>query len=155
MVKINYFIIPLCVFLTALVGSLLTSGGMEWYQSTQIPSWTPSGSVIGAVWTILFILIALSLFVFWNKTPHTGTFSHILTFFIINAILNVGWSFFFFNQHWIGVAVGGALALGVSVIVLIFLLWPKSRIASLLLVPYAGWVFFASYLTYNIWLLNR
>lgn len=153
--KLNYIVIPLITFLTALSGSLLTSGGMKWYKSIKLPSWTPAGSVIGAVWTILFILAAICALIVWNKFPHDGRWQLIVAIFILNAILNVFWSFLFFNQHWLGVAAFESAALGLSVLALVILIWPGSVLAASLLIPYAAWVGFATFLTYTVWTLNK
>jgi tryptophan-rich sensory protein len=152
--KLNYIVIPLIVFLVALAGSLITSGGMDWYKTIRLPDWTPSGAVIGAAWTIIFILAAISVLVFWNKFPRGKKFNWIFLIFFINALLNILWSYLFFGQHLIGWAVWGAGLLGLSVILLIALIRPVSHLASVLLFPYAIWVIFATYLTYTVWNLN-
>ncbi len=152
--RLNYVIIPLVAFLTALLGSLLTSRAMDWYKSIAKPSWTPPGSIIGAVWTILFILGAISALIVWNGLPHDTHFKWIIAVFIINAILNVGWSWLFFGQHVLGLAIFEAGLLGLSVLALIILIWPGSRLAASLLIPYAAWVCFATFLTYKVWSLN-
>jgi benzodiazapine receptor len=152
--KLNYIIIPLITFLTALSGSLLTSRGMDWYKTIVKPSWTPAGSLIGTVWTILFILGAISALIVWNRLPHDNRFKWIIAVFIINAILNVGWSFLFFNQHLLLTAIFEAALLGASVVALVILIWPLSRLAASLLIPYAVWVLFATFLTYKVWSLN-
>jgi len=152
--KLNHIIIPLITFLTALSGSLLTSGGMDWYKTIAKPSWTPAGSVIGTVWTVLFILAAISALIVWNRLPHDNRFKWIIAIFILNAILNVGWSWLFFNQHQLGAAIFEANLLAASVVALVILIWPGSRLAASLLIPYAAWVAFATFLTYKVWSLN-
>lgn len=152
--KLNYIIIPLVTFLTALLGSLLTSGGMNWYKTIGKPSWTPDGSLIGTVWTIIFILATISALIVFNKIPHDSRFKWIIAIFILNAVLNVLWSFLFFNQHLLGPAIFEAGLLGLSVLALIISIWPGSHLAASLLIPYAAWVFFATFLTYKVWSLN-
>lgn len=152
---IQYILIPLAIALTAFIGGKITSVGMDWYKSINIPSWTPPGSVIGIVWTIIFILTAISAIIFWNKVPLGNVFYWILGFFIANLLLNILWSALFFGLHYIGLAVIEALVLDLSVIVIMVLLYPFSKLASMLLLPYAVWTAFASYLTYSVWFLNR
>ena len=153
--KMSFIFIPLTVFGVAAFGSWLTGGGMEWYKTINLPAFTPPGSVIGAVWTIIFILTAISALIFWQKAPRDKRFSWAATFFILNGALNIFWSYLFFNRHWLGAAVWEAGILDLSVIVLIILIWPVSRLASTLLMPYAVWTTFATYLTYVIWSLNK
>lgn len=153
--KINYFLIPLIVLLVSFLGGQITGSGMDWYKTIKLPSWTPPGWVIGLVWTFIFILCAISVILFWNLQPKPIYFYWIIGLFILNAIFNIFWSYLFFGQHLIGLAVIEAFLLGLSVLALILLIWPFSLLVASLLIPYCGWVFFATYLTYNIWLLNK
>jgi tryptophan-rich sensory protein len=152
--KLNYFIIPLITIVTAWLGSYLTSGGMTWYKTINLSVWIPSGAFIGAVWTVLFILATISALIVWNSEISDERLALIVIVFILNALLNVGWSLLFFNLHFIGWAVLEAGILGLSVLALIILIWPISALASVLLIPYAIWVAFATYLTYSVYLLN-
>jgi len=152
--KLNYIIIPLIVFLVAFAGSLITSGGMDWYKTINLPAWTPPGSVIGAVWTTIFILSAISALIVWNRFPRGRRFSWIFIIFIINALLNIFWSYLFFGKNLLDFAFWEAGFLFISVVLLVILIRPVSRLAAILLYPYAIWVAFATYLTYAAWMLN-
>ena len=152
--KPNYIIIPLITIVVATMGSFLTSRGMDWYQTIALPAWTPSGAIIGAVWMVLFILTTISALIVWNKIERTWVYRHIIRFFILNAILNVLFSATFFSAHLFGVAVFDAAVLCLTVVILIALIWRFSRMAALLLVPYAAWTAFAAYLTYAVMVLN-
>ncbi|MBW3016168.1 tryptophan-rich sensory protein [Candidatus Woesearchaeota archaeon] len=153
--KLNYFIIPLITVLVAVVGSFLTSGDMVWYKTLKLPSIAPPGWFIGLVWNVIFILATISALIVWNTMQKHDNFSIIIGLFVVNALLNVFWSFLFFNQHLILPAVFDAGLLGLSVYALIFFIWRFSPLAAGLLIPYAVWVTFATYLNYLIWLLNR
>jgi tryptophan-rich sensory protein len=153
-VRKNYIFIPLTVIVVAVLGGLLTAGGMGWYKTISLPSWTPSGRFIGTVWTIIFILSAISALLVWNKFTRGARFKWTAAIFIANAVLNVGWTFLFFNRHMLLSSVWEAGLLSASVIALIVLIWPRSRLAAALLVPYALWAPFALYLTYAVWILN-
>ena len=151
--KPNYFIIPLITILVSVLGNYFTATGVSgWYKTLTLPSFTPPGYVIGIVWTIIFILSTVAALIIWNR----GAFKPLLVgeFFILNAALNVFWSFLFFNQHQIGVSILEMLALNVTTLILIVLIWPKSKVAASLLIPYFAWVTFATYLAYSIWQLN-
>jgi tryptophan-rich sensory protein len=153
--KWHFILIPSSVLAAALAGSFLTGGGMDWYKTIKLPSWTPPGSVIGAVWTAIFILTAISAILVWNKVPAGSRFTWIVVIFILNGLLNIFWSYLFFNRHWLNAAIWEAGALDLSVIALIILIWPVSRSAAILLLPYTAWTTFATYLTYVVWSLNR
>jgi tryptophan-rich sensory protein len=152
--KLNYLLIPLFIFATGAVGSLITDQGMEWYKTINLPNWTPQGAVIGSVWTILFILAIISFLIFWNKSNDNKKRDLALVFFALSGVLNTLWSFLFFGQHYILAAVFESALLAISVITLIFLMKPVSKISSLLFLPYFLWVCFATYLTFAVWQLN-
>ncbi|MDD4319356.1 MAG: tryptophan-rich sensory protein [Candidatus Peribacteraceae bacterium] len=162
----SYLIIPLLAFVTATVGGFFTNVGLDsWYLALPKPAWTPPGGVIGSVWTVLYILATISALIVWNNIRRVSAhaertkkrdarFWWIIAVFVLNAFLNAFWSYVFFYRHWLGAAIIEAAALGLSVVVLMVLIWPRSKTASLLLLPYALWVGFATYLTYSVWILN-
>lgn len=156
--KPNHILIPLFTFLVSYSGSMFTSSGMEWYATINKPTWTPDGSIIGLVWTAIFILATLSALRIWNKRyTKTERYNHILwimVLFIVNGILNIEWSFLFFYMHSTYFAAIEAGILGLSVLALMLVIWPVSKLGSLLLLPYFGWVSFATYLTYLIYTMN-
>jgi len=156
--KPNYILIPLFAFLVSYSGSMFTSTGMGWYAGINKPVWTPPGMIIGLVWTVIFILSALSALRVWNKKyTKVERYNHILwimILFVVNGILNIEWSFLFFYMHNMYFAAIEAGVLGLSVLALILVIWPVSRLASALLLPYLGWVSFATYLTYIVYTMN-
>lgn len=151
---LNYLIIPLVTLATALGGSWITNGGMEWYKTIKLPSIAPAGSFIGMVWTIIFILATISAILFWNSGRGVN-FKLIVALFIANALLNVLWSTLFFGFGQIGWSIVEMIVLNLSNLALIILLWQGNLASALLLVPYFLWVSFATYLAYSIWGLNK
>lgn len=149
-------LIPATTVGVAVLGSSLTASGMEWYRGINLPSWTPDGSVIGTVWTVIFILATVSAILVKNYpgAKHADRVPWIMAAFLLNAALNVAWSWLFFRLHLIGWAAWEAALLGLSVVALIVLIRPISKVASGLLVPYAVWVAFATFLTFSVWRLN-
>jgi len=130
---------------------------MDWYKTINLPSFTPAGGIIGTVWTIIFILTTISAIIVFTRDDEQTTRAQkwrIGALFIANALLNIFWSYLFFTQHEIGWATGEALILNLSVIFLIVCIWPISKTASILLLPYTAWVTFATYLSYIVYTLN-
>jgi translocator protein len=152
--RLNYVIIPLFVFLFAFIGSLVTRQGMDWYEGLILPSFTPSGAIISSAWSIIFVLTAISVLIYWSRAYRNLRFVIVISIFIINAILNVLWSYLFFGLHFVGASILEMIFLEATIITLIVLIRRTSRIASILLYPYAIWVIFATFLAYNILLLN-
>ena len=152
--KLNYFLIPLITIITSIGGNLATSKGMDWYKTLNLPRFTPPGSTIGLVWTVIFILTTISALIFWNQVPRGQKFYLITFLFLTNAFLNFFWSLLFFGLQQIGIAILEMVILEATVVSLIILLWPLSRLASLLLVTYGVWVIFATFLAISVWRLN-
>jgi len=152
MKKISIYLgIPLLMVLVSVVGSAFTNIGLEgWYDSLILPEFTPPGGVIGLVWTIIYILTAISAILFYRNHQD----SRVTLTLVVNLLLNVSWSYVFFTAHLIGLAVLWAGTLGLSVLVLMVLMRKKSRVSALLLTPYLVWTSFATYLNYVIYTLN-
>jgi len=149
--KIKWIPLVLCiviVFSVALIGSLFTSQAVntDWYDSIK-PSITPPSFVFPIVWNILFFLIALSLYFAWIKGKGSER-KKIFIVFVINFILNILWSFFYFKLKNPGLAFIDIILLVVSIISMIYVCWKIDKKAAYLLVPYLLWVCFASVLNY-------
>lgn len=132
-----------------------------WYKGLTLPPIAPSGFVIGIIWTIIFILTAISAIKIWdafhsskrNKSEISHFYS-ILGLYITNAFLNAGWSFLFFTKSLILASIIEMVVLNLTVAMLIFFNWRFSKLASYLLIPYFVWVCFATALAIEIWLVN-
>ena len=153
---LSYILIPLITILVAFVGGRLTAASVKtWYKTIRKPTWTPPGAVIGTVWTVLYVLAAISALIVWNLPGGASVSATIAVLFILNAVVNVFWSYVFFYLHRPGPAIWVCLFLDLTIVLLIQFISPLSMLAAWLLVPYAAWVTFASYLNYRVWAMNR
>jgi tryptophan-rich sensory protein len=125
----------------------------SWYQTIQKPSWNPPNWIFGPVWTILYVLMGISLFLVWKSSASQKRSAIVL--FTLQLILNFFWSFIFFKQHKIGFAFAEILALWLMILLTIFAFARINKLAAWLLVPYISWVSFAAILNYTIWQLNN
>ena len=141
------------VFAVAALGGALTDIG-AWYKALQKPSWQPPDWLFGPVWTTIFTLIAISAASAWRDAPDAGTRGQIVGLFMLNGILNVLWSLLFFYLRRPDWALIEVVALWLSIVALILMLWRFSMRASLLLLPYLAWVSLAAYLNLTIVRLN-
>lgn len=154
--KPAYIIIFTIVLIVASLGSFFSGQGLAgWYQTLALPSSTPPGWIIGIVWTIIYVLSAISAIIFWNKAPRNEKFWIIVLLFLVNAFLNILWSYLFFSRHLIFTALIEMIFLELTIVGLISLLRVDARNAAYLLFPYFVWVLYATYLTSIIWRLNR
>jgi tryptophan-rich sensory protein len=134
----------------ALVGGLATDTSSEWYRGLDRPSWQPPGAVFGPVWTVLYVLIAVSATLAYRSVPDAARRRLILGLFAANLVLNLAWTWIFFQAQAPTAAGIEILVLLATTLALIVLLWPHSRVAAFALVPYAAWIAFASALTWAI-----
>jgi translocator protein len=137
----------------ALAGGLLTEIG-PWYRGLKKPSFQPPDWLFGPAWTVIYTLTAIAAALAWRDAPTDGARSLVVTVFVINAILNIAWSFFFFKLKQPSWALIEVALLWASVLSLVVVAWPISRLAGLMLVPYLAWVSFASILNWAIVRLN-
>ena len=72
----------------------------------------------------------------------------------VNVVLNAAWSWLFFGQRWIGLALVDIVFIWLTIIAFIVVAWPKNRLASLLFIPYLAWVSLATALNFTIWRMN-
>jgi tryptophan-rich sensory protein len=138
-----------------LIGSLYTFDAVrEWYPTLVKPSWNPPSWIFGPVWTTLYTMIGVSLYLMWTRHVGKRVRGLWLRVFALQLALNALWSILFFGKQLLGVAFAEIIVLLCSIITLIVLAWHTDRRVSALLVPYAAWVSFAAYLNYTIWQLN-
>jgi len=124
-----------------------------WYATLIKPSFNPPNGIFAPVWTLLYIMMGIALYLIW-KQPASKERNIALLFFAIQLFLNFWWSILFFNYHELGWAFVEIIAMWVFIIITIFSFAPLSKTAAWLLVPYVSWVSFASILNYAIWRLN-
>lgn len=143
-------LIPLII---GFLGSLLTTPSIDsWYALLNKPSFNPPNAIFGPVWTGLFILMGLALFLVL-KSSRRSTRAALISFFV-QLFLNIGWSALFFYWHSPFLAFLEIIILWLAIAVNIFFFSRSSKIAAWLLVPYLAWVSFAAFLNYTIWRLN-
>jgi tryptophan-rich sensory protein len=148
----------LCIIIcqaAGVVGSVFTSSSVStWYPTLIKPSFTPPGWVIGLVWTILFTLMGISLFLIWREGQFRADVKESIYIFAAQLVVNVLWSWAFFGLHSPLAGLAVIAVLWVLILLTIVKFWPISRGAAMLLVPYILWVSFAAFLNFTIWSLN-
>jgi tryptophan-rich sensory protein len=146
-------ILVIC-FTAAGLGSVATTPNVAtWYASLAKPSWNPPNWLFGPVWTVLYIGMAVAAWLVWRQ----GGFRQMrwpLTLFALQLALNAAWSWIFFGFHMPGAACLEILALLATIVATTIAFWPRSQAAGILMLPYLGWVAFASVLNFTLWRLN-
>ncbi len=146
------FLVPLCVLLGFLSG-MLGSPDTSWFQGLVKPGIYPEPKWFGIVWTILYIMIGLSVAMVasaWGARGRTAA----LWVFAVHFVLNLSWSYVFFGAQQITAALVLLVIIVASLLVVMALFWRVRKLAAVLLVPYLAWVCFATALNYQFLQLN-
>ena len=146
-------LIPVAV--GAVSGFFTSSEIPGWYQTINKPTWNPPSWLFGPVWTTLYVMMGVALFLIWKSDASQSVKKTAIILFATQLVLNFFWSFIFFNQHQIGWAVVEIITMWIFILLTIFAFAPINKIAAWLLVPYISWVSFATILNYTIWQLNK
>ena len=133
----------------AVAGGLATDTSSDWYRDLDRPAWQPPGAVFGPVWTVLYVLIAVAA-TLASRDVRGPRRRVIHGLFAANLVLNVAWTWIFFQGHAPKAAGVEILVLLGTIVALMRLLWPRQRAAALALAPYGAWVAFAAALTWTI-----
>lgn len=146
----------LVVEIVGAAGSLFTVQGLgEWYGTLQRPAIAPPNWVFGPVWTTLFALIGVALWLVWRQAGESPRNVRVAAgVFAVHFAFNLGWSAAFFGLQEIGLGLAVILALWGLIVATMWAFARVDRRAGLLLVPYLLWVTFATYLNYQFWVLN-
>ncbi len=152
--------LPLLIFTVLLsegagiLGSFFTFSSIPtWYTTLVKPSFSPPNFVFGPVWTALYALMGISLYLVWTSKAKSKQYA--IKLFFIQLGLNTFWSIIFFGLKNPGLAFIEIIALWVAILLTIKAFQKISKKASYLLYPYFAWVSFATILNFSIWALNR
>lgn len=151
--KYKYIILNIAISLgIGALSALCTFNAMELYQKINRPKIAPPTYVFPITWTILYVLIGLSSYLIHRSRDDHKESALILYYF--QLIINFAWPITFFNYQNFLLALAILIALNISVIILIRMFYKIRPIAAYLLLPYLGWILFALYLNFWIFLRN-
>jgi translocator protein len=142
-------------FFVAVLGSMATYPSIPtWFAGLNKPFFNPPNWIFGPVWTTLYFLMGVALFLVWDKKTEDKSKKQGIRIFIYQLIFNALWSLVFFSFHQIFLAFVVIVVLWFYIYRTIKLFAKVSKPASYLLYPYILWVSFASILNYAIFILN-
>ena len=148
--KIAFFIVFCEV--AGLIGSIFTTPSVStWYASLNKPAFSPPNWIFGPVWSFLFLLMGISLYLLWEKKVKAKT---ALILFGMQLVLNIFWSVIFFGLKNPTLALIEIIFLWIFILLTTLYSLKTSKLAAKLFIPYLLWVSFASFLNLQIVLLN-
>lgn len=142
----KFIILLTATFLIGVVPSLLTGSSVE---GLTLPALYPPKIVFPIVWTILFILMTISIYLAtkYNDMPYIVYF--------IQLLINACWTFIFFGLKMRLFAFIWILILLVIVGYMTYSFFKYNKVSGYLLIPYIIWLLIAGYLNFAIYLLNK
>jgi len=150
--KLKLIIALVICQLAGLIGSLFNRASLEkWYPFLNKPSFNPPNWVFMPVWITLFVLMGISFYLIWSKRYIN---KKAYNWFIIQLILNVLWSAFFFGLRNPLLAFFEIIVLWIFILLTIIEFYRVDKVAGYLLIPYIVWVSFAAILNLSIVILN-
>ena len=133
------------------IGSIPTARAIPtWYRGLEKPSWNPPDAVFGPVWTALYALMGIALVLVRRSGADAAAKDRAQAIFGLQLALNLAWSFVFFGGRNLRGAVVVIGALWLSIAGTIGAFTGIRRAAGVLLLPYLGWVTFASLLNVEV-----
>ena len=138
------------VAVVAAVGSLAATQSRSVYEGLNQPPWAPPGWLFGPVWTVLYLLIAVSGWLFWRAGGTRREFA----WYAAGLVLNAAWTPLFFAAGAYTVALVEIVALDLVIAGTALVFRRRSPAAAALQLPYLAWTLFATSLNAAIVVLN-
>ncbi|QQG43187.1 MAG: tryptophan-rich sensory protein [Candidatus Daviesbacteria bacterium] len=137
-----------------IIGSFFTVSSIPtWYATLNKPSFSPPNWIFGPVWTVLYILMGVSLYLALSGKGK-GEREKAVRIFAMQLFLNIAWSVIFFGMRNPILAFVDIVFLWIAIFLTIKSFYKINKLAGNLLIPYLLWVSFASILNLAIVLLN-
>lgn len=139
--------------LGSIAGIFTTKEIPEWYAALNKPTFSPPTTIFAPVWTTLYILMGISLFLVW-RLPKSEDRNMAIGIFWVQMALNFAWSFIFFYFKELGLALIEIVLLLSCIVFMIRMFYNLKPIAAYLNIPYVAWVTFATILNASFYFLN-
>jgi tryptophan-rich sensory protein len=134
-------------------GFLTANSINGWYSTLQQPTFNPPNWVFGPVWTILYLIMGISLYRIWIL-PVSEDRNKAIGIFALQMTLNFFWSLIFFKWHLIGLALAEIILMWFMIATMIHHFRKLDAAAGYMNIPYLLWVSFASVLNGAYYFLN-
>lgn len=146
--------ISICL-IVSFISSLITMKAVPvWYEHLHKPWFTPPNFLYSPLWTVLYIMMAVSLYLVWVRGSRSVYAKPAMFAFAIQLLLNFMWTVLFFGYRNPAYAFVDIILLWTAIIATANYSYNVSRPAAFLLIPYFLWVTFAAVLNYGIMILN-
>lgn len=134
--------------------AVLGGPNSAWFEALTKPTVYPPGWLFGVVWTLLFTLMGVAVFLVARQGLDERPVRVALGLFALQFAFNIAWTPTFFAFQRLLAALGVIVVLALLLVATIWAFDRVDRRAAALLVPYLAWVLFAAVLNYQFWALN-
>jgi tryptophan-rich sensory protein len=152
----NILKLIICLIVPMMVGGIsgvaTVAGIKDWYVHLNKPFFNPPNYLFGPVWSILYLLMGVSLFMILQSKSINK--KKAISIFFVQLFLNFWWSFLFFKFQLLGISMIEIIFMWLSILWMIIEFKKINKTAAYLQIPYLAWVTFASLLNLAIWYLN-
>lgn len=137
-----------------LVG-FITRNSINVYNTLKKSLLTPPNIVFQIIWLVLYTLMGIAAYrIYMNnkaeKNDYNGYF-----YYLVQLLINFLWTIIFFNLRLYGISFILIIILLILITITTIKFFKVDKISGVLMVPYIGWITFASYLTFYIWIFNE
>jgi tryptophan-rich sensory protein len=149
---LSFLLFALITYSASAIGGMATIGFKEpWYSLLIKPSYNPPDWIFAPVWTTLYLMMTLAIWIFWHsKNKNINT----IYIYFIHLIFNTTWSVVFFIFHKIFLALVVLVILIFLIIVLIVRFKDVNMVSCYLMIPYLLWCCYALILNFSLFILN-
>ena len=149
---ISFILFFIITYSASFIGGIVTISLKEpWYSQLVKSNNTPPDWVFAPVWTILYLMMTLAIWLYWHSKNREMNTIYI---YFIHVVFNTTWSIVFFGMHQIFLALIVLMILVILINVLILKFKRVNYISSLLMIPYLLWCCYALFLNFNLYILN-
>ena len=153
----RYLKLALCITLPLLVGGIsgyaTATSITTWYTTLNKPFFNPPNYLFGPVWSLLYVLMGISLFRVL-QSQKSEIRANAIIIFCFQLFLNFCWSFLFFKFQLLAISFIEIIMMWISIATMIYTFSKIDKVTAYLQIPYLLWVSFASVLNGAIWYLN-
>ena len=149
---LSFFLFLIITYSASFIGGLVTISFKEpWYSQLNKSNFTPPDWIFAPIWTILYLMMTVAIWFFWNSKNRDINTVYI---YFIHILFNTTWSIVFFAYHNILLALMNLIIL-VCLIIILIMRFKKVNILSVyLMIPYLLWTCYALFLNLNLLILN-
>ena len=149
---LSFIVFFVITYSASLIGAFVTINYKDpWYLLLNKPVFNPPDWLFGPVWTVLYLMMTISIWIYWNtKNRNVNT----VYIYLIHLIFNTTWSVVFFVFHNMVLALLVLIILIALIINLILRFKRVKMLSAYLMIPYLLWCSFALILNTSLILLN-